>query len=61
MTDKYLLIINLDYPLTCQFTKFSNKWFWHIITVFQNIQKVKEWAKEQSILFVSSFMKIVSF
>jgi hypothetical protein len=50
MTDKYLLIINLDYPLTCQFTKLSKKWFWYIITVLKNIQKVKRTVDSLSVL-----------
>jgi hypothetical protein len=44
------VIIPCIYPLTCQFSKFSNKWFWCIIVVLKIVLTVKELAKESSVL-----------
>jgi hypothetical protein len=59
MRDRCPSVINpCIYPLTCKFSKFSNKWFWCIIVVLKLFKQSKNWPKNHQ-FFAGSFMKTV--
>ncbi len=59
MRDRCPLVINpCTYPLTCQFSKFSNKRFWCIIMVLKLFKRSKNWPKNHQ-FFAGSFMKTI--
>ncbi len=60
---RILLVIILSlYSLTCQFSKFSNNWFWHRYNYSSQLKRKKKLNNrpKNHRFFVDSFMKTIS-